>query len=261
MPVRCEIAIANIPQDQFATLDYLMMRHMFDAQNDIGRLADERIYSTDIADRIRRSGTICHRETRLELLFEGFQKDLFLDLVVDCRGVYELKTVSTLTPQHRAQLMTYLYLLDVEHGKLVNLRSKKVESEFVNATVPRSQRCGFEVDCRRYQGDETFVDLVVSLLRDWGTCLSVSLYRECVSWLQSRTGSPQSLPLHRNENLLGNQRFWLLNDKEAFEFTSFSGADDDYERQLLRLLNLSPLAAIHHVNVDTHKVTFSTICG
>lgn len=238
------------------------MRHMFDAQNDLGRLADERIYSADIADRVRRSGTACQRETKLELSFRGFKKDLFLDLVVDRSGVYELKTVSALTPQHRAQLMTYLYLLNVEHGKLVNLRSKKVDSEFINAIVPRSQRCGFEIDCRRYQGDATFIDLVVSLLRDWGTCLSVSLYRECVgSLIPSCRGNPHALPLHRNGSCLGNQRFWLLNDKVAFEFTSFSGADDDYEQQLLRLLNRSPLSAIHHVNVGVHQVAFSTIRG
>lgn len=260
MPVRCESEIRNIPQGQFATLDYTVMRHIFDAQNDIGRLADERIYSTDIAGRIRRSGMMCHRETKLELSFNGFQKDLLLDLVVDNCGIYELKTASTLTPRHRSQLMTYLYLLDIEHGKLVNLRGKKVESEFVNAIVPRFKRCGFEIDSRRSRGDPTFVDLVTLLLRDWGTCLSVSLYREYVCWLnRSRIISPQSLPLQRNGNLLGNQRFWLLDNCTAFEFTSFSGADDDYQRQLQRLLNLSPLSAIHHVNVDTHNVTFSTL--
>lgn len=260
MPVQCKLEIRRLPQDQFARLDYSVMRHMFGAQNDIGRLADERIYSADIADRVRRSGMTCRRETRLELSFDGFKKNLLLDLVVDNSGIYELKTASTLTPRHRAQLMSYLYLLDIEHGKLVNLRCNKVESEFVNATIPRSLRSGFEIDSRRYRGDPTLVELITQLLRDWGTCLSVSLYREYVCWLhRARITSPRYLPLQRNGKLLGNQRFWLLDSCTAFEFTSFSGDDDDYQRQLQRLLNLSSLSAIHHVNVDTHNVTFSTL--
>lgn len=260
MPVRCEFEIRNIPQSQFARLDYMVMKHIFGAQNDIGRLADELIFSTDIADRVSQSGMTCHRETKIELSFDGFQKNLHLDLVVDRCGIYELKTAAKLTPRHRAQLMTYLYLLDVEHGKLVNLGSKKVEAEYVNATVPRSQRCGFEIDRRHYRGDEALVDLITLLLRDWGTCLSISLYRQYVCWLNwPRIANPQSLPLQRNGSLLGKQRFWLLDSSQAFEFTSFSGVDDDYHRQLQRLLNLSSLSAIHHVNVDTHHVTFSTI--
>ena len=79
---------------------------------------------------------ISNEETPIELTHKTFAKTLNLDLVVSCRGVYELKTVSALNSKHVAQLLTYLYLLDLPRGKLVNFRSPTVESQFVNAPIP-----------------------------------------------------------------------------------------------------------------------------
>lgn len=49
MPVSCELGIAKLSTDEFGELDYRVMRHAFDSQNDLGRLADERIYQADLA--------------------------------------------------------------------------------------------------------------------------------------------------------------------------------------------------------------------
>ena len=157
-------------------------------------------------------------------------------------------------------MLSYLCLLDLEHGKLVNLRTTRVESRFVNATIPRSERIRFRVCRERYSGGTRLVDLVVGIVRDWGTCLSLSLYQEAVTHL---LGGPESvvrlLPVTRNGITLGNQRFHLANDCEAFQFTAITKSDEDYEQQLRRLLLVSPLQAIHRINIDTHCLAFSTV--
>ena len=54
--------------------------------------------------------------------FESFCKTYYLDLLVGGGAIFELKAVAALAEGHRRQLMHYLFLTDLPHGKLVNLR-------------------------------------------------------------------------------------------------------------------------------------------
>jgi len=63
--------------------------------------------------------------------------------------------------------MTYLYLLDLSRGKLINFRSAKVESKFVNTPVPRHARVNFDLRDSNYNGSQKFLNPVVELLRDF----------------------------------------------------------------------------------------------
>ena len=237
------------------------MGHMFASQNGIGRLADERIYQADVAQRLEAAGIASEIETPIKLVHKTFAKELPLDLVVSQRAVYELKTVSALNSNHVAQLLTYLYLLDLPRGKLVNFRSPSVESQYVNAPIPREERCGFSVSDDEFRGDRNLLQLVVDLVRDWGTSLSVSLYHQAlIHMLGGQDAVERMLPLSRDGKTLANQRFHLVDDKIAFELTAFAKLDnDDYRGQLQRLLDLSPLTAIEWINVGSHCITFQTV--
>ena len=48
MPVECQMQIAKLSTEEFRDLDYRVMKHAFDSQNSLGRLADERIYQADL---------------------------------------------------------------------------------------------------------------------------------------------------------------------------------------------------------------------
>ena len=260
MPIHCPLKIERLSTEEFGSLDYSVMGHMFASQNEIGRLADERIYQADISQRLDSSGTASEIETPIELVHKTFIKELSLDLVVSQKGVYELKTVSALNSNHVAQLLTYLYLLDLPRGKLVNFRSPSVESKFVNAPIPREERCGFSVSDDGFRGDRNLLQLAVDLVRDWGTSLSVSLYHQAmVHLLGGEDAVEQMLPLARDGKALANQRFHLVNEDIAFELTAFAKLDNDYRGQLQRLLDLSPLAAIEWINVGPHCITFQTV--
>ena len=82
MPVSCSISIGKLSTDEFRELDYRVMRHAFDSQNELGRLADERIYQADLAARLRSAGMMVSREVEVQLLHREFCKSLFLDLIV-----------------------------------------------------------------------------------------------------------------------------------------------------------------------------------
>ena len=67
------------------------------------------------------------------------------------------------------------------------------------------------------------------------------------------------LPLTRDGKNLANQRFHFVDDDNAFELTAFAKLENDYHGQLQRLLDLSPLRAIHWINVGPHCITFRTV--
>jgi hypothetical protein len=51
MPISSPVSIRPIQQEEFAKLDYQVMRHAFESQNELGRLCDEVIYQNDLAAR------------------------------------------------------------------------------------------------------------------------------------------------------------------------------------------------------------------
>jgi len=260
MPIECSVEIAKLTTDEFKELDYVVMRHAFDSQNCLGRLADERIYQSDLAHRLSSAGLDVKREIPLRLSHGNFCKVHFLDLVVAEQAVYELKAVKGLTDEHVGQLLTYLYLLDLPRGKLINFRSVAVETRFVNAPLCLADRRAFSVDTSDYCGHADFADLVVGLTRDWGTSLTLALYKEAIVEL---LGGPEiaeaMVPLERSRFPLGNQRFQMASNDTAFRLTAMNRETSEYQLQLVRLLALSPLRAIHWINVAHHKVTLKTI--
>ena len=260
MPIHCPIDAQCLDTEEFRSLDYGVMGQMFASHNEIGRLADEQVYRADIAMRLASQGLECVQEVPVNLSHKDYSKTLYLDLVVEQKAVYELKTVSGLNSQHEAQLKTYLYALDLERGKLVNLRQQSVESKYVHAPVPRSDRCGFKIEAENHRGDGKLHDLVVELVKDWGTSLSVSLYRQAlVHLLGGEDSVTQMVPMERQGQQLPHQRFHLVESDSAFELTAITNPGNHYTSQLERLLQFSPLHRLHWINIDTHSLTFQTI--
>ena len=210
MPIHIDIPIRSISLEEFRNLDYQVMNHAFASQNAIGSLADERVYQVDFASRLLAAGFQVDREVQVILSHKTFQKPLYLDHVVNRQAVYELKFARSLTDAHKGQLLTYLYLLNLERGKLLNFASKKVQSEFVNAAIPYNERIAFSVDRSEYNGSQFLLHLIVELVRDWGTSLSVSLYNDAIiSMLGGPEKVQQMLPMRRDGIEIGNQRFCI----------------------------------------------------
>ncbi len=260
MPVHCAVAIEPLSTDDFRELDYKVMRHAFNSHNDLGRLADERIYQADLAKRLEDSGFAVHRELEVRLAFREYCKAFYLDFVVAERGVYELKVANAISDAHVGQLLTYLLLLDLPRGKLLNFGNSKVESRFVNAPFRSEQRRDFSLDDCDYRGSDAFRKLAIELLRDWGTSLSIPIYDEAlISLLGGREKVEVMLPLCRDVTHLGNQRFHLASEHSAYQITTISRGKSAFEKQLSRLINYSPLREIHWINVEHELVSLKTV--
>ncbi len=82
----------------------------------------ESVYEMILARDLARRGIQVERQRSLTFTYDGLQFDnaLRIDLLVQARVVVEIKSVEQLAPVHSKQLLTYLRLLDLPVGLLIN---------------------------------------------------------------------------------------------------------------------------------------------
>ena len=108
MPVECSLPLHLLGQEEFHTIDKIVMGLAFDIHNDLGRFLDERIYQDELAHRCRGAGLNPLREVGMRIAYGDFVKNYFMDLVVADGVIYELKACECLTSAHERQLINYL---------------------------------------------------------------------------------------------------------------------------------------------------------
>jgi GxxExxY protein len=265
MPITSSVCVRPINQEEFARIDYLVMRHAFATQNDLGRLCDEIIYHNDLAARLEAAGLgPVRKEVPITVTHLSFAKTYWLDLVVADAAIYELKTEARLANDHDAQLLNYLFHQGAHHGKLVNFRPPQVESKFLNTSLTTKARKDFEVDTRRWretdQASRTLRTTLLDLLQDWGGFLELRLYLEALThFLGGEEKVVGMVALAREGVVLGNQRFHLMNEETAFRLTALTEGASQYEPQLQSLLRHSPLRVLHWINLAAHRIQFVTL--
>jgi len=82
----------------------------------------ESVYETVLAKGLERRGLRVERQKPISFEFDGmrFEDGFRLDLLVEGVVVVELKSVENLAPVHSKQVLTYLRLLDLPVGLLLN---------------------------------------------------------------------------------------------------------------------------------------------
>lgn len=261
MPVHCAIEIPRLSQQQFGEVSYRVLNHVFAIHREFGRLFDERIYKQELA--LRLPGI--HLEVPVDVTHRTFLKRYFLDVVTAEGALFEFKTVEELVRRHWAQLLNYLLLLDLAHGKLVNLRPTEVKHEFVNTTMTTAERRRFSVERRDFDaaspGAAALEGIIVPLLEDLGTGLELALYEEAMTHLLGGESAVERdvEVLSGDGTLLGAQRMRFCAPGAAFKLTTFSDPPPTFAEHCLRLLRHLPIEAVQWVNIANHKVTLTTL--
>lgn len=104
-----------------------------------------------------------------------------IDLLVDHGCPFELKATESLADAHQCQLIQYLMLTGLTHGKLINFGMDCVDHRFVNCHETLEQRRKFQVERVDWLSSaytDRLEHITVDLVQDWGTGLSRSLYKE-----------------------------------------------------------------------------------
>jgi len=250
-------------KDEYHYLDREVMGIIFSIQNELGRLFDEKIYQKAIGNRCLEAGMEVETEVPVQVEYQGFSKRYFIDLIVNRRIVYELKTAMFLVSRHRCQTMNYLFLTGFQYGKLVSMRPSSVKSEFITTSLTREDRKRFKVDQDDWEDiDQDSVwlrEFIISLLSDWGMFLDISLYREAVAFF--RGGEPAfmaEVEIINKGTILGTQKINLLNPDIAVHLSSVKSIRS-YKDHLQRFLENTTLKAIQWINLKGHQLTIKTI--
>lgn len=260
MPVNLGVPTRRISQDEFGVVAYAVMQHVFCIHNELGRFFDEKMYKRELARRL----PDVRLEQPIDVNVGPYHARYFLDVLVGDGAVFEFKAVESLSPRHRSQLLNYLLLCDLAHGKLVNVRPEKVEHVFVNTQRERAARTNIETCASRWNhktpGAVRLYDFVRGLLRDLGAGLDVSLYEDAVT--QCFGGSERvetDVAVRFDGHSLGMQRMRLIAPGVAFKITAFEDSLDAFETHARRLLQHADLRAIAWINITMKQAVFTVL--
>ncbi len=196
--------------------------------------------------------------------FNDFQKRYSLDMLVRGRALIEWKAAERLAPEHRAQLLNYLFLCDLPRGKLVNVRPEMIEHEFVNTTLRRVDRCSFRVESDCFhpldESDEAMREFLIGATRDWGAGLDVHLYESAIAHVFGGEEAVLSdVPVAVNDEFIGQQKARLTSSGASFKVTSLYENEELFEQHARRFLTHTRLPAIHWINVTRHCLRFKPL--
>lgn len=260
MPITLKTSIRQLTQAEFGDIAYEVMGVVYRLRKELGRFFVERIYKQALVASL----ADVEVEVPIELTWRDFRTTRSLDVLFVSGAAFEFKAVEQLTNSHRAQLLNYLLLMELAHGKLVNLKPVRIEEEFVNTTLRHADRVRFRIADSEYQTQHPtagfFRDSLIELLKDWGTGLELGLYLEAMTHIFGGvTAVEQNVDVIWNGQVIGNQRVRLAGPEVAFHLTAMSDSLVDFEFQTQCLLDHTRLKAFLWANNSRQNVTFKLL--
>jgi GxxExxY protein len=85
----------------------------------------ESVYETIMAYELAKRGLRVHRQQPIPVIHETVRMEVGFraDLIIESKVVVEIKSIETIAPVHKKQLLTYLRLTDKRLGLLISRRA------------------------------------------------------------------------------------------------------------------------------------------
>ena len=265
MPVKHNVVVKQITDNEFYSLDYKIMELVFSLHKDLGRFYDEKIYQNELAYRCKKIGIEkVETEIPIQVSYKDFTKYYYMDLLVNNSVIYELKTVEALTGKHQKQALNYILMVGMRHGKLVNMRTSSVQHRFVSTNLTTKERYKFTIDDRDWNEldkDSIWLkQLMENLLTEWGAFLDTNLFYSAVTHFKGgKENLIQRIKIMNDSRILGTQKVHLLNSEIAFKISAVTNDAYFYEEHLKKFLNHTSIKAIQWINFNIGKIIFKTI--
>ena len=110
---------------------FAIRKCLMNVDNELGNGFLETVYQEALAIEFKENGIEYEREVRLPVFYKGvkLEQEYIADFVCFGKVIVEVKAVTKLTDVHRAQLMNYLKVTNLEVGLLVNFCGEELEVE------------------------------------------------------------------------------------------------------------------------------------
>ncbi|NTW67247.1 MAG: GxxExxY protein [Nitrospirae bacterium] len=90
----------------------------------------ESVYEEVLVYELKKLGFIVLRQTGIPVIYETVKLDIGFkaDVIVENKVILELKSVETILPVHKKQLLTYLKLTKMKLGLLINFNENLIKN-------------------------------------------------------------------------------------------------------------------------------------
>lgn len=111
-------------------ISYIIRGAIFEVYNELGPGLMERIYEQALYFELTQKKLRVEKQVPIPVIYKGVDMDIGyrLDLIVEDKVIIEIKSVENLAGTHHKQLLTYLKLLDMRLGILVNFNESNISS-------------------------------------------------------------------------------------------------------------------------------------
>lgn len=262
MPIVHTTDLSPITQEAFSEIDYTVMGAAFAAHNELGRLFEEYHYADHMAEKLAKLGHDVTREYKVSIKYEDFRKDYYVDLLIDNSVPYELKATEEFNAKHEAQTLQYLYLCNLNHGKLINFRKPSVESRFISTSLTQEQRLNCTVEEINWSevSERSIKATLGELLSEWGAYLSLEAYKEAlVYFCCSDKLSEEPLPFKTTSGHIGEVRLYRIDEDSFLYLTTASKYLEDHKKHLAKVLASTGQKQAQWIHFDKNQVTLRSI--
>lgn len=89
----------------------------------------ESVYEEVLAYELKKKGFLCERQAGVPVLYDELRMDLGFraDIIVEDKVIIELKSIESVLPVHKKQLLTYLKLSQKKVGLLINFNEELIK--------------------------------------------------------------------------------------------------------------------------------------
>jgi GxxExxY protein len=90
----------------------------------------ESVYEEVLAYELKRRGLPCDRQVEVPVVYDGIKIDIGFraDIIADGKVIVELKSIESVLPVHKKQLLTYLKLSQKRVGLLINFNEDLIKN-------------------------------------------------------------------------------------------------------------------------------------
>jgi GxxExxY protein len=116
-------------QTKYESLGKQILDSCFEVHKFLGPGLLESVYEICLIEELRLKNLTIENQVKLPVIYKGkeFNKDFFIDILVEDSIIVELKSVEILLPVHEVQLVTYLKLADKKLGYLINFNVSQMK--------------------------------------------------------------------------------------------------------------------------------------
>jgi GxxExxY protein len=90
----------------------------------------ETVYEVVLAHELQKRGLRVERQVPIPIAWEGikFNEGFRADIIVEGKVIVELKSVETVAPVHKKQVLTHLRLMNLKLGLLINFGEELIKN-------------------------------------------------------------------------------------------------------------------------------------